>query len=461
MMTTLLQNLFIIFLTPLSKVTCKLSDDVRAVCLQIICFLFPILYLYFYTWGNYPDLIIKSLSTAAHRHFVGCFLLLLLIVFSIDRSPQKVKWNKWIIYPMVLCGLWMTVISFIHPVGDGYRTFALMMVVGYPCLYFVWNNRGDYEKLFDPLARSLSIVCLIVFLYCFYIASKGDFIFLYDRCAAMTIHPNLFCFIGMFGSCGALYLLITKEMSWGKYVFYSASLGSGYAIVLMGEARTSFFACIACLLVSLLFYYRYCARSIAVQRAVKVFITIDLVVIMIILSHICIGIQKNVELQEAGTTVVTEQITPNPSIVDRLTVESGDTADSYSSGRIRIWKAYAQFFNMTGNDITHADWNILTPNGEKKAHNNFIEMSYRFGVPLGILFIVLEVIACLKALQFLFLNRKRQHFLLMPVMFVVVFLFMSMLDIATLPFQRDAPCYFYIALIPMVDAAFSFKENRQ
>lgn len=458
-MTLLLQNLFILFLTPLSRITGRLSERSRAICIQIVCILFPTLFLYLYTWGNYPDLIIKSLSTAAHRHYVGCFLLFLLIVFSINRTPQRVKWNKWIIYPMVICGLWMTVISFIHQVGDGYRIFALMLIIGYPCLYFVWINRGDYEKLFDPFARALSFICLIVFVYCFHIALKGNFLFLYNRCAAMTIHPNLFCFIGMFGSCGALYMLTTKELSWIKYIFYSIVLGSGYAIVLMGESRTSFVACVVCFLVSLLFYYRYCEKSILVRRAVKLFITIDLVIIMIIMSHVCIDIQKTVELQETGTPVATEQITPNTSIVDRLTVESGDTADSYSSGRIRIWKAYAQFFNLTGNDITHADWDILTPNGEKKAHNNFIEMSYRFGVPLGILFIIIEIIACLKALQFLFWNHKRHLYLLMPIMFVAIFLFMSMLDVATLPFQRDAPCYFYIAIIPMADVSFSFDAN--
>ena len=116
-------------------------------------------------------------------------------------------------------------------------------------------------------------------------------------------------------------------------------------------------------------------------------------------------------------------------------------------------------FNLLGNDFSKVDWNDLTQNTVRHAHNNFFEMSYRFGVPLGVLFIIFEIIACMKALQYLFLNRQKRIVLLLPILFIVMFFFESMLDIATLPFERDAPFYFYMALIPMADKSFKFKEK--
>ena len=457
-MIRVLQSVFIIILTPIAKITIKINDRVRDICIQIICFAFPLFFLYFYMWWKCPAIVVETLRPQTARHILGCLLMLLLIVVSIDRIPRKVQWNKWIIYPLVTCGIWMLIISFLHPVGDGYRAFASMLILGYPCVYFVWNNRGDYEKLFDPLARALAIVCLLVFVYCFYLATQGDFTIVGNRSAGLVTNSNVFSIIGMFGTCGAIYMLTKEGISWIKFVLYSLSLGSSYAIVLMGASRTAAAACLACLLVTVFFFFRYCKEKSATQRAVKVLSAIVLVIFMIILSHICVDIQKTIMLNEASSPTNTEVVSQNTSVLDRFTVDSEENMNTYSSGRVRIWKAYASFFNLTGNDVSQANWDILTPNGEKKAHNNFFEMAYRFGVPLGILFIVLEIIICLKALQLLLFNRTKQQFLLLPILFTVMFLFLSMLDIATLPFERDAPCYFYLAIIPMIDTTYSFKN---
>lgn len=408
-------------------------------------------------WVKHPALKLQVLDSQNARHILGCLLLLLLIVFSLDRKPQRVQWNKWIMYPMIVCGLWMLIISFFHPVGDGYRAFALLLIIGYPCLYFVWNNRGDYDKLFNSLARALAVIGLIVFVYCLYLSIQGDFVIIGDRSAGLLTNTNLFSITGLFGSSGALYMLIKNSRYWRSYLFYSVSLGCDYAIVLMGGSRTSVLACIACLIVTVFFYLRYCEKRENVTRIVKILSTVNIVIIIVVMSHICVDIQKTIDAKEISGTVTTEEITPNVSVVDRFAVSSEDSVDSYSSGRFYIWKQYSKHFNLTGNDVSQTDWKELTPNGEKKAHNNFFEMAYRFGVPMGILFIFLEIIVSFKALQWLFINRTRQIMFLMPILLTVLFLFMSMLDIATLPFDRDAPCYFYLALIPMVDLRYAEK----
>jgi hypothetical protein len=188
---------------------------------------------------------------------------------------------------------------------------------------------------------------------------------------------------------------------------------------------------------------------------------------MVLLSHLCILMQYNVVAQN-DTTVGTEQeVDPGTAVsqpegqsaIDRWSYDENTTLDTYTAGRYHIWKGYMQYLNLTGNDFSKANWEVLTQSPIRHAHNNFFEMAFRFGVPLGILFIMLEVIVCLKALQYLFLNRRKQIVLLWSIIFVVMFLFESMFDVATLPFERDAPFYFYIALIPMVDMGYQFKTK--
>lgn len=461
-MLSLLQNLFIIVLTPIAGFTVKINDKVRNISIQFICFLFPLYFIYYYTWARYRDIMPAWLQHHHERHIMGCLLLLLLILFSLNQVPTRVIWNKWIMYPMVISGLWMLIISFIHPVGSGYRVFALMLIFIYPCMYFIWNNRGDYEQLFDPIARALMVIGILFFISCFILAAHGEMIIVSGRCMGQLMDPNMFSMVGMASSCGSLYLLIRDRESHFRFVIYSASLGSGFAIVWMGQSRLSLMVCFVNIIAALIFYLRYSEKSKTTVIVIKLVCIIAVVINMLLLSSFCISLQKGAEAQVKGTVQAEQetdasvseepaqtQESQNTTVIDRLSADENATLNTYSAGRIEIWKGYWQFLNVFGNDFSQADWNALTHNTVTHAHNNFLEMSFRFGVPMGILFFLLETVACLKALQMLFCNRRKRIVLLMPILFTVMFLFESMFDIATLPFERDAPFYFYLAMIPM------------
>ena len=470
-MLAIIQKLYIFILTPIARVTGKMDNGVRNICLQIVILLYPIHFLLFYSASKlgFPKLGWEKWTLVVQVS--GCFLLLLLIVFSLDRIPKQIEWNKWILYPFIICGALMLLISLLHPVGPGYRIFAAMMTIIYPCLYFVWNNRGDYEILYDSLARALSAVCFLVYVYCFIIAARGDFTIVDGRCAGLIKNSNLFCFFGVFGSCGAIYLLVKNYHTRLRYLFYSVSLGCGYAIVWMGESRTSFLTCAACLVLTVFFFIRCTEKGTTLECMLKVFLTIVVVLFMMIMATLWVGIQNSAEESELNTittetsetletsTVPTDAPEPTDSqdgnsLIERLFFGSDGTG-TYSSGRLLIWQGYAQFFNLTGNNVAEADWNVLSPLTEKRPHNNFFDIAFRFGVPIGILFILIELIACVRALQLFFTNYKGDTVMLFPVLLTAVFFLFSMLEIAVIPFERDAPCYFYLALILLVDAKYA------
>lgn len=452
-MTELIQNILILILTPISRVTGKLSERARGIGVQIVCLSFPFYFVYFYIQPNHKY-VFELFETDNGRHVIGCFLLLLLILFSLDRAPSKVSWNRWIMYPMIISGIWMMVISFLHPIGDGYRAFAMMLIVVYPTLYFVWNNRGDYDKLFIPLSRALVITGILYFLYCFYLASKGELLVISGRVTGIMQNANLLSMVGMASSCGSLYLMLRMRESMTKYYVCSIALGMGIAIVLMGQSRISTMVCMGNILVTLFFYIRYCEKNSIRLILIKVCSSALIIVFMIMLSHVCMDMQERAFEKNAVGHETSQEMEVDTSqestVVDRFSVGDNPTLDTYTAGRLSIWKGYMQFANLLGNDFSKTNWDMVTGSPVRHAHNNFVEMSYRFGVPMACLFILLEIIACLIALKFLFINREKRPELLLPVLFVVMFFLESMFDVGTLPFERDAPFYFYIALIPMV-----------
>jgi len=466
-MLNILQSILIAVLTPIAKVSSKINDRTRSICIQILCFILPLNMVYYYIALKHTELFFDHLTSHNARHLVGCFCLLLLIFFSLDRIPSKVKWSAWIMYPMIICGIWMMVISFMHPVGDGYRAFAMMLIVAYPCLYLVWNNRGDYENLFDPLARAVVLIGIIHFIVAFYLASNGYLAIEIGtgRITGLAQNANEFAMTGMVAACGALYLLVKDRVLGFRFLIYSMALGAGIAIVLMGQSRVSLMVCMLNIVVAFYFYLRYSEKSKLSVVFLKMVCIAGLVLTMILLSHLCILVQYSAQEQvnasagiEQSETV--ESQSEKTSVIDRLDYDENTTLDSYTAGRYHIWKGYMQYMNLTGNDFSKANWDVLTQSPVRHAHNNFVEMAYRFGVPLGILFILLEVIVCLKALQYLFINRQKRIVLLWPIIYVVMFLLESMLDVATLPFERDAPFFFYLAIIPMVDMSYQFKRKQ-
>ena len=157
--------------------------------------------------------------------------------------------------------------------------------------------------------------------------------------------------------------------------------------------------------------------------------------------------------------VVTEQfvkeIDTSDNPIDRF-VPDGRDLDAYTAGRYSIWKGYAQFLNMTGNDFSKADWKALTGNKVKHAHNNFLEIAYRCGIPVACLHLLLELIAGIICIIYLFSKRFRDPAYLFSIVFMITYAIQSMFDIATIPFERPAPFYFYMAMIPI----FMFKRKK-
>lgn len=457
-MTYALQKIYIFVLNPIYALTGKISEKARSVIIQILCFCFPLFFVLRHSSVLYS---LFSLNETQYQ-LLGTLLIILLIVFSINAPLHTIKWRKLLLYPIIITGICIIVISFIHTVGLGYRVFGFMMLFLYPCLFFVWNNRSDYERLFVPLSIAICVIGCLLFLYSYYQSTIGEFIiFPGNRSAGWLRNPNLFSMIGMVTFCSALYLLVAYRKTISAFLFTSISLGTGFAIVILGQSRLSIAICITCVLATIYFYIRHSEKSALTIIIIKIIVAFNIVLFSLLVSQSMIIMQQasiQPDVSSAPQTTVPVVEPPNSTLSGRFDLDNSVDMNTFSSGRIIIWNSYVQHLNLLGNDFDSTNWLTIAHDPSYHAHNNFIEMSYRFGVPVGILFIILEIIAGIIALGFLFINRQKDISCLFSVIFMIMFTYESMLDVATLPFERITPCYFFFALIPMVDATINKKQ---
>ena len=111
-----LQKLFILILDPCGKLMMKLNRRTRTALLLAACLLIPIYFILIYS-GKF--ILLSQLT----RHLIGLGILLLLLLTSIDGKLDMIRWRRKILWPLLLSGIGILIISFIHPVGSGYRVF--------------------------------------------------------------------------------------------------------------------------------------------------------------------------------------------------------------------------------------------------------------------------------------------------------------------------------------------------
>lgn len=471
----LLQKIYIILLNHLFLLTGKVNEKIRNAIITVCCFSLTASFVVYFTKA------LKIKNDRSMLHFVCCMIIFVMIMASLNKPLKPVRWNKLIFYTFFLAGLGIFVTSLLHPVGDGYRAFSFIMMFGFPCLYFVWNNRGDYEELYNRLAASTAVVGILYYIYYSYLASKGELNFLNGRVCVTFYDPNMFSMIGMIAVNAAFYMLLVNRESPAWFALTSFSMGIGLSIVYLGGSRLSMLVVAGSLFSFLVFLFktRDDRKSNNIKtKVLKTVIVAVSIVIFVMIGNLMLSVNNTIvvdrtltsEAFDGSDAVNTDDTSENPEVsgenvdnndvIDRIVTSTQEaSADSFLSGRLTLWKNYSKFLNLTGNDFSKTDWKVMTEGAPdaRHAHNNFFEIAYRCGVPVACIHIFLELIAGIICLIWLFGRKYREPFFLFCIVSMVCYALESMFDIATLPFERPAPFYFYMAMIPI----FVFRCSNQ
>lgn len=462
-----MQKLYILVFNGIYRITGKIDERVRNAIVFLSCLLLTAIYFF---WTGSLD------ASPGEIMIKGSVITAVLTVFSIKGPMVKVPKNYLTYYTMVLFGIGILLIGQLHKVGDGYVMYALDLVFLFPALYFIWNSRGDHDTLYKMIAAGILLAGIISFMYCFYLASKGELVIEYGRVTAYKRNANFLGMMGVVVVIGSTYLLLLLNQNWLTVLISSAGIGIGLTYILLSVARTAMLTVLGCGIVGFVFLFKMIrCGSMRKSRAIL------LIAVIILTASVTTyfgtelddihynafnarsSVEETAEQPAAGSTSSVQQDTPAESeeldtITERLNT-SGEI-NSYSSGRINIWRIYAENITPWGMPLSNIS-EELSGASERRAHNNILEYCYRCGYLVGSLYILFYIATAVIGMKMLFsrrYDRPRDAFLIMVIGAYSVY---AMLEISTLPFMRVLPCLFFLTIAPLMEKADTYLGNNE
>ena len=447
----LLQRMYMLVLTPAYSFISCLDEKVRESVLSfsIHCIIFN---MFMYTaWDalgisvGYAELLI-----------VNTFFLGVVILFSIKGSLKKVNWNGWIVYPWIMCCILILLSGVHHNITSALMFATCVMLFVFPCLYFVWNNRGDYETLYLKTAKATINVLLV------YIAVHLIFFPIIEGTAyyGIAINPNSNGLLGTAGVISSLYLIMmvgNKKILWLHYL----SLGIAFALAYISASRASFIAMVMAFVCFCICIIRLKKQENKIKEG---FITILVILIIVCLSTSVLNMfLENVtpRIKEGIINhMIAEASTEDEELEDKDSSISdkfnrGDDLNSISSGRIVIWKAYLSELNLIGNERGDHGLYVAYTGKYLSAHNSYIEIAYRSGIFAGLLYAYIALYAAVYSFKGLFGKKMFEYKMTIIPMAIMAFGVLSNLERALYPLEKVHILFFFLAFGPM------FVNNKQ
>lgn len=451
-----LQKINMLLLNPFTKYTGRLQDKSRNLFVYICCALLVCVQL---VWFVVPVLEMREISQRTEA-IVAAIIFIVLIIFSTKTKLRQVTYKKRFTILYALCFILIALAQIDHPIGDGFLESALMALLIFPVLYFVWGNRKDYDTLYKLFAKACSHALFIYFIISlvFFPINIGQ------RYMAMTLNPNI---LGMLCvACAMCSLYLIMEEHYMKGWFYLLPLGAAIFCAMYSQSRTALIV-ITFQIVIFIFYY---IRHKVLKYKGIINIIILLAVLFIIITSVAIVPYSINYIHTINTTEKTvekektvqgkdEQIEKQPSkTFERLESKRTGNITQLSSGRTTVWKNYLDQLNLKGHDGRQLLFIGDGYNDREWAHNTALEIAYRCGTIPGAIFLLIEIFAGICMLIWLF-NKKHESWRLFSIMGICAFCVYSVLEVVLFPFEHIIVLLFFLSIMPIFIKIIPLKEK--
>lgn len=452
-----MQKLYLCIFNLIYKVTGNINSNLR----EAVIFLSCLVLMWSFFFSNYY-------KGSGEYQIAGSVIVTVIIAFSIDRELKPIKWNSYCYYPLLLFGIGILLIGLMHPVGDGYMMYALDIAILFPGLYFVWSNREDHERLFCILSAAITLFGLISFAKCVLLAAKGELAFSSDRVQGFTTNPNYLGMLGVVILISGLFLLITEIKNIACLALASICVGIGISFAIISVSRTAMLSEIICVLAFSIFYIKIgnikCIKSKSkwFRVALAAVLIGSILVLGMSLDDINYHALSKINASETeANTIESEVVQPEASEAEKITERVGAEGDAntISSGRITIWKIYAEEFSLWGKPLS-----VIKPQlknaAESRAHNNVVDYLYRCGYVVGSIYFIYYIMQGIAGLKLLFSKKYTQPSHLFAIMMIGAYSIYATLEICTLAFIRIIPCVYFLSIAPIfVDERGSLSQK--
>jgi len=141
-----------------------------------------------------------------------------------------------------------------------------------------------------------------------------------------------------------------------------------------------------------------------------------------------VELQANVE--ESDMIEETVETTDAQNTDSAPELEEQEVVSDYSNGRLDIYRTYLANLKMTGHPqmgITQGDETIM------HAHNTYIQTAYDFGIPMGILMMIVCLVTFIRSCMLAYHQGSKDKYTCLPMLIVVAFGVAAVFELVYLP----------------------------
>lgn len=408
--------------------------------------------------GNYGDEEVWP-QLKDNRPWMFAVVLFLIIVFSVNKKTEKLKWSVPVYLTYALTAILLIVNRFDHYAGDMYFPLGLIMLTEFIWLAFVWGNRADYETLFRYVSIGVVIMNLFLIAICFknypYIYDPlkdfheaGNYWFWHVR------NPNGVTKIYLAMVTGAMYMVKTSKKAIPTMIC-SLILGIDMYITYVTHSRNSvltFLVFIIFMFVVIILDIRRGAKASAVFR--KLWISGICIVLGAVLAYCALVVMQRdafdkVPYKENAAEKVEDYSEYLDGEYDIYSKEYSYQKqallkrdhpelvklDEVMSGRVWIWSMYLEHMDLKGH----------TKRLGYPPHNQFLLLSWFTGAPTGIVWLIFCIIVGIKLMVSFVRGREWAWFAFGAYM---VYIVQAMLEQGLFPMDKPFILLFHLAAMP-------------
>ncbi len=376
---------------------------------------------------------------------IGVVFMMGIILFSLNCEIKKVEWNTKIFVLWFGFGILRLISGVV--VSLEYLPLACIWLVGFPFIFLIWNNRGDYEKLFNIMYKGFMYPTLLFFIL--------SILFVPIRSVSYT---------GMTGNPNSVgqHIAAIFPLAVGKYIFEKKEIRKErlfdatficicVAFAFFSSGRTIMVVMIGVTLVAIICQMFWEKGKVRIQLLKEV-------------GGILVGSILAVALL-FGLNKVTTSVLPNYEYKENIKVEKnvelGEVADGfmnrmqgkdkakisindYSSGRIGIWVETIKSLNLQGHSSKEHIYTVRNGNMGNNVHNVFLQFAYDHGIFAGIVYVLLAVVALWGNIKLVLYSENRKKVYVTSLLVQIAYLGVALFTSINLPFLYEISFVYYI-----------------
>ncbi len=378
---------------------------------------------------------------------IGVIFMSGIIFFSVDREIKKIEWDNKIFVLWFAFGILRLISGF--TVSLEYLPLACVWLIGFPMIFLVWNNRGEYEELFISMYKGFMWPTIIFFVLSILFSPIH-----YVSYTGMTGNPNSIGqhIAAIFPMAIGKYFFV-KRKNKREEIFDISFLSTCIAFAFFSSGRTIMVVMVGVVLVSMI------CRRVIVNSAKEVQLlkkigkllvgSIIITTIIFVVNRAATSVLPNYEYRYTKTP-----ITKNDEALDKIadgfiermqgSDKAGSSINDYSSGRINIWIETLKKFNLKGHPSKEHIYTVRNGDVGNNVHNVFLQFSYDHGVIAGGGFCLLVLYALWKNVNLILYYRDKKIFYICSLLVQVSYLGEALFTSINLPFLYEISFVYYI-----------------